>query len=220
MPDQDQVNVVVKLPAFWTSNPTGWFALVEAQFGLRGITTDDTKFWHLIAALDSEVSARVASLLRNPPAQDKYVALRKHLLNAYDLSEEERARRLFAISDLGDLRPSELADRIMQLNGDSPVHFCLRHIFLRALPPAARHVLAASEITDLRALGLEADRIVISADGLSSITNTEDVNALRNPRRPQRTLCFYHKTYGPRTRRCQAPCDWKPYSGNAGAGSR
>lgn len=222
MPEQKNIDTVsIKLPSFWITNPTGWFAQAEAQFGLRGITTDQTKFWHLVSALDSDASARVSSLLQNPPDDDKYPALKKHLLDAFDLSEEERARRLFAISDLGDLRPSELADRIMHLNGDSPMHFCLRHIFLRALPPAARHVLSASKITDLRALGMEADRIVSSSEGISSINDTDhELNALQKPRRTQRQLCYFHRTYGPRARRCQAPCDWKPYPGNAGAGSR
>ena len=173
-----------------------------------------------MSSLESDVSARVANLLEKPPDTDKYQALKQHLLDAFDLSEEERARQLFSITDLGDLRPSVLADRIMLLNGNNPMHFSLRYIFLRALPPSARHVLSASKNTDLRQLGLEADRIVSAADSVSSVNEEQEISAINKPRRSQRQLCYFHRTYGPRARRCSAPCDWKPSPGNAGMGSR
>jgi len=224
---QEVATVSVKLPSFWTSNPSGWFHQAEAQFGLRGITNDQTKFWYLVAALDSDASVRAASFLQNPPQHNKYEELRNFLLNAYGLSEEERARRLFAITDLGDARPSELAERILQLNGESPKHFCLRHIFLQAMPMSVRQVLTTSPIKDLRDLGLEADRILSSVQSDVNAATPEEptVDALRNNKRAVRTLCFYHQNFGTRARRCQAPCDWVPApnyrrQGNAQTGSR
>ena len=222
-----QVNAVsVKLPAFWTSNPDGWFFQAEAQFGLRGITNDQTKYWHLVAALDSETSIRAASFLQRPPPNDQYQGLRRFLLDTYGLSTEERAQRLFSIRDLGDRRPSELADTILQLNGEHQEHFCLRHIFLQALPITVRQVLAASPIKGLRDLGLEADRILSTCESVNTmVEETTSVDAVNSSKKPVRNLCFYHKNFGTKARRCQAPCDWVPRSqykpqGNAQAGSR
>ena len=40
--------VTVKLPPFWPDKAVLWFAQAEAQFLLRGITQDKTKFAHVI----------------------------------------------------------------------------------------------------------------------------------------------------------------------------
>lgn len=34
----------IKLPEFWQHNPDSWFPHIEAQFYLRGITSDDTRY--------------------------------------------------------------------------------------------------------------------------------------------------------------------------------
>ena len=45
--------VSLKLPPFWPSKATLWFAHAEAQFHLRNITVDKTKFAHVLTMLDS-----------------------------------------------------------------------------------------------------------------------------------------------------------------------
>lgn len=40
--------VVVKLPEFYQSNPASWFLRAEAQFGIRSISQDETKFWPVL----------------------------------------------------------------------------------------------------------------------------------------------------------------------------
>ncbi|GFN76421.1 retrovirus-related pol polyprotein [Plakobranchus ocellatus] len=44
--------VALKLSTFWITCPSAWFAQTEAQFALRGITADETKNYHVVAALD------------------------------------------------------------------------------------------------------------------------------------------------------------------------
>ena len=63
--------VSVKLPTFWTTSPTAWFAQAEAQFAIRGVTQDDTKYYHVVAALDTSTATRTVSLLSSPPTTDK-----------------------------------------------------------------------------------------------------------------------------------------------------
>ena len=53
--DANMANVyaaTVKLPDFWQHNPRPWFQHIEAQFQLRGITQDTTKYFHVVAALE------------------------------------------------------------------------------------------------------------------------------------------------------------------------
>ena len=47
----------VKLPDFWQHNPRPWFQHIEAQFQLRGITQDMTKYFHVVAALDASTTS-------------------------------------------------------------------------------------------------------------------------------------------------------------------
>ncbi|KAJ8405679.1 hypothetical protein AAFF_G00316590 [Aldrovandia affinis] len=83
--------VALKLPEFWQELAAVWFAQAEAQFALRGITQEDTKYYYVVAALNSSTASRVLSLLQDPPEADKYVALKQLLLETFELSEPERA---------------------------------------------------------------------------------------------------------------------------------
>ena len=62
--------VALKLPIFWTAQPDVWFA--QAQFNLRGITADDTKYYYVVAALDQDTATRVLDLISQPPDDNKY----------------------------------------------------------------------------------------------------------------------------------------------------
>ncbi|XP_026050575.1 uncharacterized protein LOC113037555 [Astatotilapia calliptera] len=94
--------VALKLPDFWLHDPPSWFMHVEAQFALRGVSADDTKYHHVVASLDPLSTRRVMTLLRDPPAQGKYAALKGLLLRRYSLSDAERAEKLLSIAGLGD----------------------------------------------------------------------------------------------------------------------
>ncbi|KAJ8367196.1 hypothetical protein AAFF_G00324390 [Aldrovandia affinis] len=97
------------------ANAAVWFAQAEAQFALRGITQEDTKYYYVVAALNSSTASRVLSLLQDPPEADKYLALKQLLLETFELSEPERARKLLTLPGLGDSKPSELMDHMLTL---------------------------------------------------------------------------------------------------------
>jgi hypothetical protein len=72
--------VSLKLPTFWSSQPTVWFVQAEAQFHIRSITDDTTKYYYVVAALDQSTAGRLVDILSQPPATDKYKHL-KQLVN-------------------------------------------------------------------------------------------------------------------------------------------
>ena len=154
--------VSVKLPTFWPDNPKSWFIQAEAEFSLRKITVEDTKYSHVVAALNPQIASRCTSILVKKPTENPYAYLKEALINRYQLSEEERADRLLDMQTLGDRRPSDLAEAILELNGDEPDHMLLRRIFMRALPPQVRNALSTSSHKDLRVLAREADRVVVT----------------------------------------------------------
>ncbi|XP_076734505.1 LOW QUALITY PROTEIN: uncharacterized protein K02A2.6 [Maylandia zebra] len=157
--------VALKLPDFWLHDPPSWFVHVEAQFALRGVSADDTKYHHVVASLDPLSTRRVMTLLRDPPAQGKYTTLKALLLRRYSLSDAERAEKLLSLAGLGDGTALELFESMLSLLGADDGGFLFTHLFLRQLPAPVRAGLANSPLLatkDYRSLAEEADRILLA----------------------------------------------------------
>ena len=110
----------------------------RTQFTLRGITQDVTKHAHAIASLDEGTAAKVADLLATSSTADdnnKYAQLKQCLLECFQLSEQERARRLLELRGLGDRKPSELMEEVLALLQDEPFSFIIKELYLQQLPP-------------------------------------------------------------------------------------
>ena len=75
--------VALKLSTFWMTYPLAWFAQTEAQFALLNISSDDTGYFHVVAALDSQTATRALSVIASPPLTNKY--------EDFEFSETERA---------------------------------------------------------------------------------------------------------------------------------
>ena len=127
--------VSVKLPPFWPDKAVLWFAQAEAQFLLRSITVDQTKFAHVMTMLDSKTAEYAMDIIWAPPENDAYGALKARLTGAYAFSEDERAERLLNMSGLGDKTPSQCLSSMLMLvpDGQEP-GFLFRRLFMRQLP--------------------------------------------------------------------------------------
>lgn len=220
----------VRLPDFWQNDPEPWFQHIEAQFHLRGITTDDTKYFHVVAALDPATTRRLMGLLRDPPPTGKYAALKNELLHRFQLSDMERADRLLSLSGLGDSKPSELMENMLALLGSGDVSFLFTHLFLRQLPTPVRTALANSPLVrtkDYRGLAEEADRLVLASRQSavhallpgSPDDDAVEVAAVTERRKKRDELCYYHRRFGGKAHRCIPPCSFRP-QGNEKAVAR
>lgn len=162
--------VALKLPTFWTSRPEIWFTQVEAQFATRQITSDETKFNYVVAALDNTTAAEVESLLHHPPSTDRYQALKSALIGAFGKTHDQRDAELLTLSGLGDRKPTGLLRYMRSLNADPQT--LMRALFLHQLPSEVRRVLASSNTRDLDELAIAADRIM---EASSQITQRHPV---------------------------------------------
>lgn len=225
--------VSLKLPEFWESAAPSWFAQAEAQFMLREITADATKYYYVVAALNSSTANRVVSILENPPEQDKYETLKGQLLKTFGLSEAERAHQLLTLQGLGDSKPSELMDKMLALLGKNKPDFLFRHLFLHQLPTQVRAALANTTVTDCRALAEEADKIFLvgfqhcaaaqapaqaASSKPESLTHIAAATTTAQRQRPN-GWCYYHTRFGPSAKRCRSPCTFRG-TGNGGAGAQ
>ena len=232
--------VSLKLPTFWPSQPHVWFAQAEAQFNLRGIVADDTKYFHVVSVLDNSTAIRLQDIITKPPNDDKYTALKRRLLDTFGLSELQRASRLLHFRPLGDSKPSELMDEMLALLGDHPPCMFFRQLFLERLPEYIRTQLVDAGIADPRQMAKKADALWESRDYGASANairksapsppyfptpraaftephspSTGKTRTTAQTTDPGRGYCYFHSRFGNAARRCRQPCTW---TGNEQAG--
>jgi len=75
-----------KLPEFWPSSIPTWFGVAEAQFELRGVTSQRARLG-LVASILPEISAKKVTHLLQSPTATCYDDLKKALLYSHLLSE-------------------------------------------------------------------------------------------------------------------------------------
>ena len=209
--------VSLKLPTFWTSQPEVWFAQTEAQFNLRGIVADETKYYYVIAALDQDTASRLIDLIGQPPENEKYQTLKERLLNTFGLSKRERATRLLHFRPLGDSKPSALMDEMLALLGSHPPCLLFEQLFLERLPEDIRIHLVDAKIDDYRELARRADALWSSRDVPESYANAIQRKSFVRRKPPkskaavptsEKTLCYYHQRFGEAAHQCRPPCAW------------
>lgn len=219
--------VSLKLPTFWTDQPEVWFAQAEAQFTLRKIEADDTKYYYVVAAMDQATATRVLDFVNRPPTSNKYQGLKARLIDTFGLSRRQRASRLLHFRPLGDSKPSALMNEMLALVADHTPCFLFEQLFLERLPDDVRIQLVDTDITDLRALAKRADALWSCRNmELSTVNATVQRQPSSSSQRsiaskPKETaqkggLCYYHRTFGEAARQCRQPCCWSSGNGKAG----
>ncbi|XP_039303210.1 uncharacterized protein LOC120357244 [Solenopsis invicta] len=107
---------------------------MEAQFLTANITVDDMKYNYVIQCLDEACLAEVSDIVLNPPATDKYHALKDRLIKSFADSAEKKLRRLLNEIDLGDRRPSQLFRQMRDLAQSGVSEEVLKSLWLQRLP--------------------------------------------------------------------------------------
>lgn len=227
--------VSLKLPALWTDNIEAWFTQAESQFALRKITQDDTKFHYVVAALDSATAKRLNHAICHPPPQRKYEVLKEQLRKKFGLTSFERAAAIYAITGLGEWKPTELMDHMLCLLGHHAPDLMFMYHFFQCLPNYVRTTLSSSSMTDPVLLAEEADKIFVAGRPRDAAINSVDTESDKAVERVVRTqgkgkpkssgqksqsstgLCFYHSRFGAEAHRCASPCTW---SGNEPRGQQ
>ena len=170
--------VSVKIPPFWPADPLVWFAQVEAQFATRHITSQRTRFDHVVAALSNEFATEVRDIILHPPEENAYSTLKDLLIKRTAASERKCLQLPFTSEELGDRKPTLLLRRMQQLLGDSagplPDNSLIRELFFQRLPSHVRMVLASSgDAVSLDTLADMADKMMeVAQPNVTSITST------------------------------------------------
>ena len=94
--------------AFWPTHPKVLFSLLGSQFVTKNIIADDTKYHHIVQALDKTTGEEISVFIPSPQARGKFDALKILLVRIFGLTQADRDDSLLAISGLGDLQLSGL----------------------------------------------------------------------------------------------------------------
>jgi hypothetical protein len=136
---------------------------VEAQFAARNITSDQTKYNHLVGSLSTEIALDVRDQLINPPTTNKYSALKEAIISQTAKSRESKIRQLLNAIQLEDRKPSQLLKRMRQLRGNNSITVpdeLLKHMFLQRLPLTARIAITTAQEQNLDRMAKIADEIM------------------------------------------------------------
>ncbi|XP_037521593.1 uncharacterized protein LOC119398848 [Rhipicephalus sanguineus] len=158
----------VKLPHFWPKNPRVCFSQVEARFQLRRITSQESKYLRVVAALPLDIADAVDDVLASTPSVKSYEELKRTVLKSLEVSEHSRLQQPLSHEELGYQRPSQLLHRMRQLLGQQASEKrqqpLLRELFLQRLPHSTLMILASSDDLTLERLAQVADRITDCAE--------------------------------------------------------
>ena len=98
----------VKLAAFWPQAPALWFAQGECTFVVKRVVAQFDCYCHVVAALPHESIRLVADIVGGQPSETPYDDIKQRLVAFHQLSDFQKAERLFQMPALGGRKPSEL----------------------------------------------------------------------------------------------------------------
>ena len=147
----------VKPPAFMDFAVDGWFAIMDAQFHLARITSTQSKFYHVLAALPPDTVSRLApDVLSRASFQD----LKQAVVCLYAQSKPELFDRLISKTHMTG-RPSTFLQELRNTASKVGVsEELVRHKMIKSLPPTVGAVLTAQRDLTLTQLGQLADELV------------------------------------------------------------
>ncbi|XP_050505411.1 uncharacterized protein LOC114326698 [Diabrotica virgifera virgifera] len=226
--------VGIKAPEFWRNEPELWFLRLEVQFRQAKITSDNCKFDHTVASLNSDILIEVADIVKNPTAGNAYTQLKARLLERYGISSDERIHRLMELT-LGDLKPTQLLHRMQALATDSISTQVLKNFWLDRLPPSVRSVISVLD-GDLEELAKKADKylrcsnfpvmavtespildkaVAALNDQVSALSNRlavaeerQQIQMVKSAKSSSDEQCYYHRRFSAQAKKCRPPCSF------------
>lgn len=141
----------IKLPNFYWEDPQGCFLQADAQFGILGISVDETPFWHVMLTLDAgSQDSTVRETLRGL----------KSLFKIFSPSKWQQVQRILAVNEVGEWHTSQVADYLLCTVEDLDPSVLMQHFLLQCLPTHVQVALASSKACDIEQLIEEGDKIL------------------------------------------------------------
>lgn len=171
----------IKAPEFFTSDPELWFYLLESQFNVHRVASDNMKFHVVISQLSQSVANSVKEVIKNQPLSGKYNTIKTRLIREFSPSEQGKIKKLLSEMELGDRKPTFLLQEMRGLAGTTVDDTFLQTLWLDRLPSTLQQILSPWNDQALDKLAQMADRIVETTN-LAPLPSTNlSVHASRIP---------------------------------------
>ncbi|XP_025267510.1 uncharacterized protein LOC112639004 [Camponotus floridanus] len=165
--------LAIKAPPFWPEEPELWFAQLEGQFALGGITQDATKYLYVIAHIETKYAREVRDIITQLPEAGKYKAIKKALIQRLTITHEQRTRQLLEHEELGDRKPSQFLRHLRTLAGSNVPEQLLRTLWIGRLPSQMQVILTTRTEDRLEEVAEQADRIAeVTSRSVAATTNS------------------------------------------------
>ena len=143
-------HVSIKIPMFLEGDAPSWFIILEAQFALATIKSEQTKFLHVLSNLPAQIIKR---LPRAIVIGHRYEELKREIIALLEQSKPEVFNQLLAAKK-GTGKPSAFLSEILEMASQVGVgDELIRHKFIQSLPSAIAPILATMKETKLEDLG-------------------------------------------------------------------
>jgi hypothetical protein len=158
----------VKLAAFLPQNPVLWFAQAECQFQVKGVAGQFDRYCHVVSALPHESLLLVADLVEAPATEIIYDDIKQRLVASHQLSDFQKAEKLFLRQSLGGRKPSEMMAAMLEVcpRGEEKTNL-FACFFLQRLLREIKVLLARVNHKNPKALAQQADELWALHDGHS-----------------------------------------------------
>ncbi|XP_017482638.1 PREDICTED: uncharacterized protein LOC108371561 [Rhagoletis zephyria] len=172
------------------ADPELWFTQIDGLLLVNRITSDVSKFYNVIAALDTDTLRQVSDIAKNPPESGKYDKLKEELITRFGISKEKRLLKLLSGTDLSSgQRPSQLLREMQDLAGSTMHRDELTTLWLQRMPDNVRCILLSCKSTDPEEIAKIADKIVDNTPTnvyeLDSSVNSASCDAIKK-HKPQK----------------------------------
>ncbi|GFV62358.1 hypothetical protein TNCV_4938881 [Trichonephila clavipes] len=160
--------VSIKIPPFWTDRPEIWFYQVEAQFQISRISLEETKFHYLVSQLEPKYVENIWDII-NSKSDTKYTDSKNRLLSLFKESENLRIKRLLTGIELGDMKPSQLLQKLKTVATSDISDNLIKTLWLEKLLESIKNILVVSEEN--------LSKLAVMADKISDMTPRTDIFA-------------------------------------------
>ncbi|UYV69361.1 hypothetical protein LAZ67_6003319 [Cordylochernes scorpioides] len=134
--------------------------------------TENTKFNYLIAQLDPKYVENLWDIITSKEI-NKYSEAKERLLRIFKDGESKRIRKLPSGIELGDLKPSQLLQKLISLATEDLSDKFIKTLWLEKLPQAIQQILIISEE--------ELDKLAVMAERIAELNTKTEIYEAAKP---------------------------------------